>query len=237
MTAHDHDQFPGPADIRSRQRARAVDAAVRLTATASGLVLALLIFGFAVFSATVMRETSVADDNADGIIVLTGGDFRIPEGGRLLQAGRATRMLISGVNATTSRDDLIRLSGLDVGRFDCCVDLGYAAQDTVGNAEEARMWARSHELRRLIIVTSNYHMPRSLAEIELALPKSELIPYPVIPRTFRTKTWWLHFGAARLLLSEYVKFLPVAAKVAAMRYLAPWLHPTLTAERPAPRQS
>ena len=110
---------------------------------------------------------------ADGIVVLTGGDFRILEGARLLQEGRATRMLISGVDAKTSRDDLLKLSGLPPTTFNCCVDLGYFAQNTVGNAEETRAWAQSRKLGRLIVVTSSYHMPRSLAELDLS-PQTSL---------------------------------------------------------------
>ena len=205
--------------------------------TLLGLCLALLVFGFALFATNVMRDTPVTEGSADGIVVLTGGDFRIQEGGRLLMQGRAHRMLISGVNATTSRDDLIKLSGLDAAKFDCCVDIGYAAQDTAGNADETRTWAHERKLSRLIVVTSNYHMPRSLTELALALPETELLPDAVVPRKFRNRAWWLHPGAARLLLSEYVKFLPVAARLGTMRYVKPWVSPTTTAGQSATSKS
>lgn len=210
---------------------------MRLTVAAAGTCLAAFVFGFALFAATIMRDALPAKGTADGIVVLTGGDFRIQEGARLLQEGRATRMLISGVDAKTSRDDLIKLSGLPPTTFNCCVDLGYFAQNTVGNAEETRAWAQSRKLGRLIVVTSSYHMPRSLAELAIALPGIELIPAPVIPRKFRNRAWWLHPGAARIMLSEYIKFLPVAARLATMRYVRPWVSPTIAADRPAPSQS
>ena len=219
------------------QRGSSSSRTVRVAITTLGICLALLIFGFALFATSVMRDQPLAEGNADGIIVLTGGDFRILEGGRLLQQGRANRMLISGVNATTSRDDLMKLSGLEATKFNCCVDVGYAAQDTAGNAEEARTWANGRKLSRLFVVTSIYHMPRSLAELALALPEVELLPDPVVPRKFRNRAWWLHFGASRLLLSEYVKFLPVAARLATMRYLKPWVTPATTASQPAASQS
>ena len=226
-----------PTGNAPKTRGSKSNRAVRVAITMIGICLAALVFGFALFATSVMREQSLADGNADGIIVLTGGDFRILEGGRLLQQGRANRMLISGVNATTSRDDLIKLSGLEAAKFNCCVDLGYAAQDTTGNAEEARTWATDRKLSRLFVVTSIYHMPRSLAELALALPDVELIPDPVVPRTFRNRAWWLHPAAARILLSEYVKFLPVAARLGTMRYVKPWVAPTTTAGKPAATQS
>lgn len=220
-TSHqDHDEAAGGTASAPPER---LSLTLRLGLTLGGLLLAVLIFGFAVFAAAVMRDKPAMEAKADGIIVLTGGDFRILEGGRLLSEHRAGRMLISGVNAKTNRDDLIRLSGLKPAMFDCCVDLDYAAQDTVGNAEEARKWAVSNNLHSLIVVTSSYHMPRSLAELALAMPDIELIPSAVVPRRFRDRTWWLNPITARILLSEYVKYLPVAARLMAVRYVKPWI--------------
>lgn len=240
MTTSTHIHSAGPAGAGPEDgpgQGPRSNRVMRVAVTAFGITLALLVFGFALFAASVMRDQPLPEGNADGIIVLTGGDYRISEGGRLLQQGRASRMLISGVNPTTSRDDLIRLSGLEAATFSCCVDVGYAAQDTAGNAEEARTWAQGRKLSRLFVVTSIYHMPRSLAELALALPGVELIPDAVITRKFRNPAWWLHPGAARLLLSEYVKFLPVAARLGAMRYVRPWVAPTTTAGKPATSQS
>ena len=55
-------------------------------------------------------------------------------------------------------------------------------------------------------------MPRSLIELGRAMPEVALVPYPVVSRNFRTERWWLHGATARLLFSEYVKFLPSAAR-------------------------
>jgi len=73
----------------------------------------LLVLGFMLFAAVAMREPVDSAAAADGIVVLTGTDSRIVEGGRLLKQGRAKRMLISGVNRQTSRTDLQRISGMD----------------------------------------------------------------------------------------------------------------------------
>ena len=81
--------------------------------------------------------------------------------------------------------------------FKCCVDIGYAAHDTTGNAEETKAWASANGFSRLIIVTSSYHMPRSLVELGRAMPATTLVPYPVVSRNFRTERWWLHAATAR----------------------------------------
>ena len=41
---------------------------------------------------------------------------------------------------------------------------------TRGNAAETAEWARAHQVRSLIVVTSAYHMPRALAELGRDLP-------------------------------------------------------------------
>lgn len=180
---------------------------------------AALAFGFVLFAVSVTRDDATGWDKADGIVVLTGGDNRIEAGAKLMSEGRAKRMLISGVNRKVSREEMQRLLGIDKQTFNCCVDLGYEALDTVGNADETRTWANSNGYTRLIIVTSRYHMPRSLAELALVMPGVTLLPYAVTPRRFPETAWWLHPATTRVLLSEYLKFLPAVARLTAQRLI------------------
>jgi uncharacterized SAM-binding protein YcdF (DUF218 family) len=183
----------------------------------AGLAVALLGLGFVLFAAVVTRPPAPADGHADGIVVLTGESRRIKEGARLLKEGRAERMLISGVFRRTGKKALMRISGLPEQKFDCCVDIGYAALDTAGNADEARAWATERRYTTLIVVTASYHMPRSLAELSLAMPHARLIPHPTATRGFPQRRWWLNLSLTRLLLSEYLKFLPAAAHLTVAR--------------------
>lgn len=197
-------------------------ATMRTMIGAAGLTAWLLVFGFVMFATAVMRERKDTVSRADGIVVLTGGETRIHEGARLLRDGRGARLLISGVNKIASRDEVLKLSGLSEQEFDCCVDLGYRALDTVGNADETRAWASALGYDRLIVVTASYHMPRSMAELSRALPGVELIPHPVVPKSFRQEAWWLHPGTTRTLVGEYLKFLPSAARYGVARLVSPW---------------
>ena len=220
MTAADRDLQNASADAGQRRR-RIGSWRVLLSLFAAGA--GVILFGFLSFATYAMREPEPIAERADGIIVLTGGDHRIVEGSRLLKQNAARRLLISGGNPQTSRDDVIKLSGLDAAKFQCCVDLGYAAQDTIGNAEEARTWASGLGARTLIVVTSGYHMPRSLAELAIAMPDVELIAHPVVAKAARQRAWWLQPGLVRLLATEYAKFLPVAARYAVARHVAPMI--------------
>jgi uncharacterized SAM-binding protein YcdF (DUF218 family) len=178
--------------------------------------------GFVVFANSISRAAPVVGLQADGIVVLTGGEHRLSEAARLFSEGRGRRMLISGANRAATRHDLYLKSGLNKTHFQR-VDIGYEALDTIGNAEETKAWASSHGFARLIIVTSSYHMPRSLTELGRAMPATALVPYPVHSRNFHTERWWMHGGTARLLFSEYLKFLPSAARFCAAR-LSSWDH-------------
>jgi uncharacterized SAM-binding protein YcdF (DUF218 family) len=191
----------------------------RTLAIIAALAAAAFAFGFVLFATKVTREDTSGWDKADGIVVLTGGDNRLEAGAHLLGEGRAKRMLISGVNRRVTREEVQRILGLDVKTFNCCVDLGYEALDTVGNADETRTWANTNGYSRLIIVTSSYHMPRSLAELALAMPGVALIPYSVTPRSFPEDGWWLHATTTRLLMSEYLKYIPAVARLAAQRVI------------------
>jgi uncharacterized SAM-binding protein YcdF (DUF218 family) len=186
-----------------------------------GGLAALLALGFVLFASVVTRAPADNNPHADGIVVLTGEGRRIAEGARLLDEGRAHRMLISGVFRRTGKKALLDISGLAEDKFDCCVDVGYAALDTAGNANETRAWAASRSFNSLIVVTASYHMPRSLAELSLAMPGVQLIPHPVVPNNFEPARWWMHAAVARTLISEYLKFLPSAAHLTVARLLHP----------------
>jgi uncharacterized SAM-binding protein YcdF (DUF218 family) len=206
----------------------------RVAIGAFGVALWVFTLGFLVFATTAMRDPGTESEHADGIVVLTGGQTRIAEGARLLSEGHGARLLISGVNKQTRRESVQRLSGLADDKFGCCVDLDYAA-DTIGNAAETRRWAEANRYDSLIIVTASYHMPRSLAELARAMPEIELIPHPVVPKDLRRTVWWLDPTATRILVSEYLKFLPAAARLAVARALGPWRASSIAAASSGPK--
>lgn len=175
----------------------------------------LLALGFMLFAAVVLREPQPVGDKADAIVVLTGGEARIRAGIELLSRGAGERLLISGVNTRTSARDLVRATGIDVERFTCCVDLGYTALDTAGNAAEIRAWAEGRGYDSLIVVTSSYHMPRSLLELHRAVPGVHFVPHPVVTRRAASRsTWWLERSTLRVIVAEYLKLLPATARYA-----------------------
>lgn len=188
----------------ARRTARGVRV-VRAVAIAAIVVLILLAAGFAQFVMEI--ETADAEiPQADGIVVLTGGHSRIETGIALLREGKGGRLLISGVHPDTSPAQIRRAVGARAETFGCCVDIDKAALDTVGNAEQAADWARRHHFASLIVVTSYYHMPRSLLEIRRKLPGIAIYSRFVRPESRSGRPWFIDPGALRVVAPEYLKY-------------------------------
>lgn len=183
-----------------------------ILALAVGTAVALGI-GFFAFVEDIARTAPPADPRAEGIVVLTGGSARIDGALRLMAEGRASRVLISGVNPAVGRDALAGVleSNLDE-MMECCVDLGHAATDTNTNASETRDWAARQGFSSLIVVTSAYHMPRSLAELRAAMPDVTLVPYPIATPELHLVSWWRDSATFTMLAREYGKFLVASAR-------------------------
>jgi uncharacterized SAM-binding protein YcdF (DUF218 family) len=169
------------------------------------LAVALYAIGFVVF-VTNLPGPKAHMQPAQGIVALTGGDERLAAAVNLLESHEGQRLLISGVHSSTTKEELKHLAH-GGARFDCCADLGYAAENTRGNAQEAARWARAHRFRSLIVVTARYHMPRSLTEFQAAMPGVALEAYPVEPQDIDLGAWWHDVRALHVLHSEYVKYL------------------------------
>src|SRR5215510_13650401 len=168
-------------------------------------------FGFVGFLSQLRGSEERPARNADGIVVLTGGSSRVSDAIELLAAGYGKRLLISGVHPTNDVHDISRTLPDNHKLLNCCVDLDRSAINTRSNAAETRRWARERGFKSLIVVTSNYHMPRAIVELSHAMPDVTLIPFAVVGDRWRDEPWWTSGTTLRLLLSEYVKY--VAAEV------------------------
>ncbi|HXM00467.1 MAG TPA: YdcF family protein [Rhizomicrobium sp.] len=169
------------------------------------VVLALYLAGFVLFAETLPAAPAKLG-KPDAIVALTGGGARLDTAVALFESGVGKRLLISGVDPAATRAQIKTLAH-GAGRFDCCADLGFAAVDTHGNAQETADWVRTHRYRSLVVVTARYHMPRSLSEFSARMPGVALEPYPVDPEGIDLQQWWRDPRALRLLQVEYAKYL------------------------------
>lgn len=211
MPSSDTDRSREATKVAPRKRARR--GVLRVLFWPALVGAAIFAAGFVVFANSLPRSETRLSRSADGIVVLTGGASRIVDAVELLSAGNGKRLLISGVNPSTTHAELIRMNPevekLLVGR----IDLGHEATNTIGNAIETGHWARQQQFRSLIVVTSGWHMPRALVEIAHEVPEMTLIPHPVVSERMREAPWWSDLPTVRLLAVEYVKYVAALVRV------------------------
>jgi len=157
-----------------------------------------LLFGFLLFRAMVGKlEPPPGDARADAIAVLTGGPGRIEAGVQLLRDGAAPVLLVSGVGLRIGLEDIARIAGVAPESLAGRVILGRAAASTHGNAIEIAAFAEARGIRRILVVSADFHLPRALLELRRAMPQAEFLAVPVRAAPVRTETW----------VREYAKYL------------------------------
>src|SRR5215510_7544048 len=197
----DHDgALPGGQAVSWTRR---IASGVAALCVAAAIAVAI---GFWWFVWAVPTQEVKLERQADGIVVLTGGSSRVADAIELLSEGRGKRLLITGVHRATTSAQIARVAPAYGRLIACCVDLDYSALNTVGNALQTKHWATVHRIRSLVVVTSNYHMPRAMAELGRQLPDVSLIPFPVVAEKMRNDPWW-NLSTAKLLFSEYLKYI------------------------------
>lgn len=170
----------------------------------AGLV--LWVGGFVVFVSLAPSEEAEISET-DAIVVLTGGSERLETALELLNRGAAPRLFVSGVYRGVQVRQLIRMARKDPERLDCCIALGYEAEDTAGNAVESAGWMAENDVDSARLVTAWYHMPRSLLALGRAAPTVTILAHPVFPGNVKRQQWWLWPGTVWLLIREYHKYL------------------------------
>jgi uncharacterized SAM-binding protein YcdF (DUF218 family) len=178
---------------------------LRWLAMASAVVFVSLAVGFVGFLSRPLPENQAI--STDAIVVLTGGPLRLQSGMDLLRDGKGRKLFVSGVNQQVDLDALLRISGNAPDWASCCTAVGHDADNTLGNARETAQWMRQQGFKSLRLVTAWYHMPRSLLELDRAMPEIVIIAHPVFPDELTQEHWWLSSGAVLLLTGEYAKYL------------------------------
>ena len=184
----------------------------RAIAASAILVLAWAV-GFVWFALGTPQRVVDPAAETDAIVVLTGGSRRLSVGLTLLLQGRAKKLFVSGVHRGVDVAELLRAAQQTPQEARCCIALGYAADNTAGNAAETARWMQEQGYRSLRLVTAGYHMPRALLEFRAAMPAAAIVPHPVFPDTFPAWEWWTRGDALALAAGEYSKYLAAVLRL------------------------
>ncbi|WP_168201569.1 YdcF family protein [Phreatobacter aquaticus] len=191
---------------RARWRLRSI--MLLLTASAVGLAA-----GFPIFARSATRGPDLAGLQTEAIVAMTGGSSRISDAVGLLGTGHGRRLLISGVNPMVGEREIARVVPAAAAMMRCCIDLDHRALNTVGNAMETARWVRLHAFKSVLVVTSGYHMPRTMLELQRVLPDVQLVAYPVPSGAVKTTAWWKDIPSLKILSFEYAKYLLAAVRL------------------------
>ena len=156
-----------------------------------------------------LPKTAIIAAPADGIVVTTGGQARLRAGLELLGQGKAPHLLISGVGQGITKQMIassLTLSPARTSQLDCCVFLDFQAKDTIGNARATKKWADERQIQHIVLVTSDYHMPRAALEMRHHMPQRTITTYPIIAPDLADKSWHSDWQTLRLYLREFLKY-------------------------------
>ena len=173
----------------------------------------IFLIGFAAFTNSVtgmVQPATIAA--ADAIVVLTGGTDRLKPAIELLKNGSGRKLLISGVNPETSKKDIVGAYNIAPELAACCLDLDQIAANTVGNATQSAKWLRLNDFSSVILVTSNYHMPRAEKELHRLSGTVKITRFPLVYSDLRNWKWLEQPDAFRLILTEYLKYILATAR-------------------------
>lgn len=176
---------------------------------------ASLIIGAALFLSLLQHfvltlpTTPAKAPKADGIVVTTGGQARLRTGLDLLANQMAPHLLITGVGDGINKQMISRsldLSASGEALLACCVSLEFTAKDTIGNAIASKLWAEEKDIETILLVTSDYHMPRAVRELAHQMPRRTIIAYPVKAPDLAGKSWYSDWQTYRLYMREFLKY-------------------------------
>lgn len=175
------------------------------------LLAAGLFLGLSFFIKTASYPAPEGDlPQLDAIVVLTGGSNRVDTGFDLLEKGIGKKLFISGVyRGTEARQLLKRWKDEPQSNLDCCVVLGFEADNTAGNATETIEWLRKEGFHSLYLVTANYHIKRALLEFNRIAPDLDIVSFPIVPDRVDMNRWWQDPTTRNLILREYMKYVAV----------------------------
>ena len=172
------------------------------------------IFGFSRFASNIQaHQNDPLLNQAEAVVVFTGGKHRIQTAVELLMQRKAKRMLISGVNTSNTEKQVGKSVGIDPQILKCCVDFDYQALDTQGNATYTANWIRKNNFKTVIVVTSDYHLPRGMLELRRALPDIRLEPFAVKYAALQRTNWFTDPQTLKVMITEYSKYLAASLRM------------------------
>lgn len=167
------------------------------------LFLILLILGFFYFLRVITYTNVVVGKNIDGIAILTGGKGRIDLGLNLFKEQSNIRLIISGVDKKVSINSVLPTKFQENNR----IYIDQVSESTFENAIVIAEWAKKNQLYNIIVITSYYHMPRSMLLLSKFTEEVNYYAYPVKKEKSKSSDFIPEVQFNLFLMQEYIKYL------------------------------
>ena len=176
--------------------------------------LAYFIFGLIEYKEKILSTIKYMSKKSSNIVILTGGTNRINDGLKIINKFEKSstfnsKILVSGTGKGFTKISLEKKLSFDfdLDLIKCCVELDSISTNTYSNAYETLKWAKKNNIKKFILITSNYHMPRAFLEFKNRMPNLKIFTYPITPNKHDVKMWLSSFQTFSLIFSEYCKYL------------------------------
>ena len=168
-------------------------------------ILLVYAFGFLGFAVTLPKP--LAGQPTDAVIVPTGGPGRIARGLDIVERDLAKQLFVSGVDPEVKPGEFAAEFDVSSRTMECCVTLGYLAVDTRSNAGEAAQWLKENDFTSVRLVTTDWHMARTVSEFSSALPEGTVIEKDAVVSSPELATLFLEYN--KLIAAAVSQGLPV----------------------------
>ena len=161
---------------------------------------------------TVAGQLLIENDGpqkSDVIVVLGGDEFgtRIVTAAQLQQAGYAPYVLVSGPPNLLGpeSDETIEYARRQGYSSSIFRPLPSSSNSTRSETAFIGQYLREHGVRRIILVTSNYHTRRAAKLMRKQNPGIQVVVVPASDPFFTPSTWWQTRNGQKTFLQEWTK--------------------------------
>jgi uncharacterized SAM-binding protein YcdF (DUF218 family) len=151
---------------------------------------------------------SQSPNQADAIIVLSGGQGRVEKAVELYKTGYAPYILLSNAKESTSQSGDMLQTALNLGIPKDVIFTENAAESTYQNAEFTLPIMKEHDFKSAIVVSSDFHMRRVKLLFDRVYKKSDIdLTYVGSASGYNAKRWWIDRKSRETTFNEYVKMI------------------------------
>ena len=172
------------------------------------------------FKNNILSLTKYNNEESPNIVILTGGTNRIKDGLKIIKDFRKTKknnykILVSGTGTGFTKNSLKKKLGPNFSPqlIQCCIDLDSVSKNTFTNASETFKWTKKNDIKELILITSNYHMPRAILEFKNVMPNLKIYTYAITPDKHKIENWLSSYQTFGLVFTEYFKYIVASLRI------------------------